>query len=56
MTLADVAELDRTSVRTTRRAVAAELLEVLRVGPGGRLIRVTPEAYAAHRQRLRRGL
>jgi hypothetical protein len=35
MTLDEVARLDRTSVRTTRRAVAAGLLEVLRVGPRG---------------------
>ena len=51
-TLADIAGLDRCSVRTLRRAVAAGLLEVVRIGPAGRLIRITPEAHAAYRQRL----
>jgi hypothetical protein len=49
-TLADVARLDRCSVRTLRRAIDAGLLEVIRIGPAGRLIRVTPQAHAAYRQ------
>ncbi len=37
LTVKDVAELDNCSEKTVRRAIAAGLLEVIRVGPGGRL-------------------
>ena len=52
MTIPDIAQLERTSVRTTRRAIKAGLIEVIRIGPKGHLIRVTQEAYQAYRQRL----
>ncbi|WP_209506702.1 MULTISPECIES: helix-turn-helix domain-containing protein [unclassified Ruegeria] len=50
LTVKDVAELDNCSEKTVRRAIAAGLLEVIRVGPGGRLIRIDPAAHAAYRQ------
>ncbi len=51
MTVKDVAHEDQTSEKTVRRAIAAGLLEVIRVGPCGRLIRIHPEAHAAYRRR-----
>ncbi|WP_209834797.1 helix-turn-helix domain-containing protein [Ruegeria sp. HKCCE3926] len=50
LTVKDIAELDNCSEKTVRRAIAAGLLEVIRVGPGGRLIRIDPAAHAAYRQ------
>ncbi|MCA0930463.1 helix-turn-helix domain-containing protein [Ruegeria profundi] len=50
LTVKDFAELDNCSEKTVRRAIAAGLLEVIRVGPGGRLIRIDPAAHAAYRQ------
>jgi excisionase family DNA binding protein len=54
LTVRQVAELDNCSEKTVRRAIATGLLEALRVGPGGRLLRVDPAAHAAYRyaQRL----
>ena len=52
MTIADVAHLDQTSERTVRRALAAGLLEAVRIGPGGRSIRISRAAHAAYRRRL----
>jgi excisionase family DNA binding protein len=49
MTVTDVAELDNVSEKTVRRAIKAGHLEVIRVGPGGRLIRITPAAHIAYR-------
>lgn len=49
MTVKEVAELDGCSVKTVRRAIAAGLLEVVRVGPGKRLLRIDPAAHAAYR-------
>lgn len=49
MTVKDVAKADNCSEKTVRRAIAAGLLEVVRVGPGGRLIRIDPAAHAAYR-------
>lgn len=49
LTVKDVAELDACSEKTVRRAIAAGLLEVVRIGPGGRLIRIDPAAHAAYR-------
>ena len=49
MTVKKVAELDDCSVKTVHRAIAAGLLEVIRLGPGGRLIRIDPAAHAAYR-------
>ena len=52
MTIKEVAQLDQTSERTVRRAIKAGRLEAVRIGPQGHLIRITPEAHAAYRQRL----
>ena len=49
LTLADLAALEQVSLKTMRRAAAAGLLQVVRVGPSGRLVRVTPAAYRAYR-------
>lgn len=51
LTVKDIAELDGTSEKTVRRAIEAGLLEVLRVGPGFRLIRIHPADHAAYRRR-----
>ncbi|MEY8840047.1 helix-turn-helix domain-containing protein [Cribrihabitans sp. XS_ASV171] len=50
LTVKDVAELENCSEKTVRRAIAAGLLNVIRVGPGGRLIRIDPAAHAAYRR------
>ncbi len=52
MTIAEVAQLDRTSERSVRRAIAAGLLEAMRLGPAGRSIRISRAAHAAYRRRL----
>lgn len=53
LTVKDVAELDACSEKTVRRAIAAGLLEVVRVGPSGHLLRIDPAAHAAYRQASR---
>lgn len=53
LTVKDVAQLDRCSEKTVRRAITAGLLEAVRVGPGGRLLRIDPAAHAAYRQASR---
>jgi len=53
LTVAELAALDRCSEKTVRRAIAARLLEVVRIGPGGRLVRVTRAAHEAYRGRSR---
>lgn len=50
-TVKEVALEDNVSEKTVRRAISAGLLEVIRVGPGGRLIRIHPEAHTAYRRR-----
>lgn len=50
LTVKDVANLDNCSEKTVRRAIAAGLLDVVRVGPGGRLIRIEPSAHRAYRR------
>jgi len=50
LTVRDVAELDRVSMKTVRRAIASGLLQVVRVGPSGRLVRIDPAAHAAYRR------
>ena len=50
MTVREVAEADRCSEKTVRRAIAAGLLEALRVGLGGRLVRIEPAAHRAYRR------
>lgn len=49
LTVKEVATLDHCSEKTVRRAIAAGFLEAMRVGPGGRLLRVHPAAHAAYR-------
>ncbi len=53
LTVKDVAALDRCSEKTVRRAIDAGLLEVIRLGPGGRLLRIEPAAHAAYRRAFR---
>lgn len=53
LTVAEVAELDRCSEKTVRRAIAAGLLEATRIGPGNRLLRITPAAFAKYRNSQR---
>lgn len=50
LTVKDVAVLDNCSEKTVRRAIASGLLQAIRVGPGGRLLRIDPAAHAAYRQ------
>lgn len=52
MTIAQVARQDGCSEKTVRRAIAAGLLEVIRIGPGGRAIRISVEAHMLYRLRL----
>jgi len=49
LSVKDVAQLDQCSEKTVRRAIDAGLLEAVRVGPGGRLVRIDPAAHAAYR-------
>ena len=53
LTVKDVAEADNCSEKTVRRAIAAGLLEVVRVGPAGHMVRITPAAHANYRQAAR---
>jgi excisionase family DNA binding protein len=53
LTVQDVAELDRCSVKTVRRAIKAGLLQALNVGPGERLLRVSKGSHAAYRKAQR---
>ena len=53
LTVREVAELDNCSEKTVRRAIDAKLLDVVRVGPGGRLVRIDPAAHRAYRQAFR---
>jgi len=50
MSVREVARRDNCSEKTVRRAIAAGLLDVLRLGPGGRLIRIEPSAHRAYRR------
>lgn len=49
MTVREVAERDRCSEKTVRRAIAEGRLAALRVGPGRRLLRISRAAHAAYR-------
>jgi excisionase family DNA binding protein len=49
LTVKQVAELDQCSEKTVRRAIKDGLLTALRVGPGGRLVRIGPAAHRAYR-------
>jgi len=50
MSVREVAALDNCSEKTVRRAIDAGLLDAVRVGPGGRLIRIEPSAHRAYRR------
>ncbi len=50
LTIQEVAELDQCSEKTVRRAITAGLLDAVRIGPGGRLIRVSRKAHEAYRR------
>jgi excisionase family DNA binding protein len=49
LTVKEIAALDRCSEKTVRRAIAAGLLAAVRIGPGGRAVRVTRAAHARYR-------
>jgi excisionase family DNA binding protein len=53
LTVKDVAVRDNCSEKTVRRAIAAGLLEAIRVGPGARILRITGEAHEQYRGRFR---
>jgi excisionase family DNA binding protein len=53
LTVAEVALLDSVSQKTVRRAIAAGLLEVVRVGLTGRSVRIEPAALLAYRRTCR---
>jgi excisionase family DNA binding protein len=50
LTVAEVARLDGCSEKTVRRAIAAGLLPVLRIGPRGYLVRISRQAHEAYRR------
>ena len=50
LSVREVAELDNCSEKTVRRAIDAGLLEVIRLGPSGRLVRIDPAAHRAYRR------
>jgi excisionase family DNA binding protein len=49
LTVKEVAELDRCSEKTVRRAINDGLMDAMRIGPGKRLLRITREALAKYR-------
>ena len=49
LTVKNVALTDNCSERTICRAIDAGLLDVMRLGPGGRVIRIDPRAHNAYR-------
>lgn len=53
LTVQEVGTLDRCSEKTVRRAIKSGLLQALRVGPGGRLLRITRQAHEAYRRAQR---
>ncbi|AXC51054.1 DNA-binding protein [Paracoccus suum] len=50
LTVKQVAELDSCSEKTVRRAIDAGLLDAMRVGVSGRLLRIHPDAHRAYRR------
>lgn len=52
LTVADIARKDQCSERTVRRAIAADVLPAIRIGPGQRAIRVTQAAHEQYRRRM----
>lgn len=53
LTVKEVAAFDACSEKTVRRAIEARLLDVVRIGPGGRMIRIEPSAHLAYRRAYR---
>lgn len=53
MTVRKVAALDGCSEKTVRRAIASGLLMAMRIGPGGRLLRIHPKAHETYRKAQR---
>ena len=53
LTVKDIAQRDQCSEKTVRRAIKADKLQALRVGPGGRLLRVTQLAHETYRKAQR---
>ena len=53
LTVKEVALLDGCSEKTVRRAISAGLLEATRIGAGGRLIRIHPDALETYRKMRR---
>jgi excisionase family DNA binding protein len=53
LTVQEIAALDRCSEKTVRRAIGAGMLQALRVGPGGRLLRITRQAHEVYRSAQR---
>jgi excisionase family DNA binding protein len=49
LTVQDVARLDNCSVKTVRRAIDSGRLEAIRIGPGGKLLRISHEAHRRYR-------
>jgi len=52
LTVKDVARLDQCYETTVRRAIEAELLEVIRIGPGLRMIKIDPASHAKYREKF----
>lgn len=52
LTVAEIAYRDRCSEKTVRRAITQGLLDVVRIGPGGRAIRISEEAHMLYRLRI----
>jgi excisionase family DNA binding protein len=50
MTVRQVAALDCCSEKTVRRAITSGLLQAIRVGASGRLLRISQAAHRAYRQ------
>lgn len=53
LSVKDIAARDSCSEKTVRRAIDAGLLEAIRIGPSGRLLRVTRAAHERYRNRGR---
>lgn len=48
-TIKEIAALDGVSEKTVRRAIKSGQLIAIRIGPGGRLLRISRQAHAAYR-------
>lgn len=52
MTVTEAARRSSCSEKTVRRAIDQDLLDVVRIGPGGRAIRITEAAFQRYLQRV----